>query len=336
MLLAPRSPSHSPPASPCAPVPVSLPEPLGWSQDDVAASQASTQIYEWKEEQGNYPYSQASQGEVEEEEDPFLAARRENGTRAEEYEAEVTSTQSQAQVGGGCDPEQLADNAENKWEDPVKSGLFVPGIVLGTTIVAPDYKGWGAALVAVALEHSRNQLSQTAPTLLAFAEDPQSFCAQVCAELKHACGPPDSVMENLLWRLVAGDKMDAFNLSPRVSRLMSEVGTLVSELRTSRAVVELLGTSEFHALDLADLVFEKVRRWLQREGPLALVDFFNTPCAPPQHLSSTFTRVLEATAETTGCGFTFVCWEACLVVGCKKGVHYPQTRSLKRQRSTSE
>jgi len=301
-------------------------------------------VYEWNDEKGNYPYSQPD----DEEEDPFLAARRENGVRAEEceereeHEAEVTDTQSQCegQVGGGCDSQ--VDNADNRrWEEPVKTGFFVPAVVFGTTIVALDYKGWGPALVAVALEHSRNNLAETSPALLAFAEDPKSFCAKVCTELwqaKQACGPPDTVMENLLWRLVAGAKMDAFNLSPNVDRLMSEVHALVTELRTVKAVVELTGTSEFGALDLADLIFEKVRGKLQRDGTLALVDFFNTPCETPQSFLPTFKVALEATAATTGCGFSFVCWEACLVIGCRGHLqlHFPPTRSLKRQRSTSE
>ena len=335
---APRSPITSPPASPPASPP--LPQRLGWSQEEASASQALTQVYEWSDEKGNYPHSQRE--EDDEEEDPFLAARRENGVRAEEHEeheAEVTDTQSQreGQVGGGCDSQ--FDNADNRrWEEPVKSGLFVPAVVFGTTIVALDYKGWGPAFVAVALEHSRDNLAETSPTLLEFAEDPKSFCAKVCADLKHACGPPDTVMENLLWRLVAGAKMDAFNLSPHVGYLMSEVQALVSELRTVKAVVELAGTSEFGALDLADLIFEKVRGKLQRDGTLALVDFFNTPCETPQHLLPTFKAALEATAATTGCGFSLVCWEACLVLGCRGHLqlHFPPTRSLKRQRSTSE
>ena len=305
-----------------------------------------TQVYEWSDEKGSYPYSQRE--EDDEEEDPFLAARRANGTRreereeCEEHEAEVTDTQSQVegQVGGGCDSQ--FDNADNlKWEEPVKSGLFVPAVVFGTTIVAVDYKGWGPVLVAVALEHSRHNLAETSPTLLAFAEDPKSFCAKVCAELwqaKQGCGQPDTVMENLLWRLVAGAKMDVFNLSPNVDRLMSEVHALVTELRTVTAVVELAGTNEFCALDLADLSFEKVRGKLQRDGTLALVDFFNTPCETPQSLIPTCKAALEATAATTGCGFSLVCWEACLVIGCRGHLqlHFPPTRSLKRQRSTSE
>jgi len=66
-------------------------------------------------------------------------------------------------------------------------------------------------------------------------------------------------MKNMLWRVAVGSRVDVFSGSPTIQRLVAEVNGLVSVLRKSETLVDMLGFEDFDALDLCEFVFAQAR-----------------------------------------------------------------------------